>query len=456
MNGKPLHVLLVDDEEIVHETVGRFLKNLGHKVESAHDGLEGLDLIEKNDYNLALVDLKMPGLDGMNLLNKAQKSKPELSMVIITGHGNMDLAIQALRFGAADFLTKPIKLLELEAVLEKAARYHRLKSKQNRLKIALSSIQATEDSRRRGRRMIAVSPQMKMVQKQIQDAVEANVDTIMITGETGTGKEVVAREIHFRGDHSDQRPFIPVSCPAIPDTLVESELFGHVKGTFTGAVADKAGCFEIADGGTLFLDEVADLSRGAQAKMLRVLETRSVRRVGGSKEVEVNVRVVAATNSPLDKLVEERKFRQDLFYRLNVFTINIEPLRNRPEDITPLADYFLDLFAAKSNLGVKGFSKNAQKLLKQYPYTGNARELRNIVERSAILCKEGKIQPEHLNLPTINLNNSKTPKYNNVDNEYNTIMQALEKAKWNRKQAAEELGMPYSSFRYKLKKYEIA
>ncbi|MCZ6635447.1 MAG: sigma-54 dependent transcriptional regulator, partial [bacterium] len=290
-----LRILLADDETIVHQTIGDYLSECGHILDSAYDGDQALQTIETSDYDLALIDVRMPGIDGLSLLEKAQDIRPDMSIVIITGHGNMKTVTQALRLGAVDFLAKPIKLLELEAVLEKSLRFQELRRDRHRLRETIRGLQTSDE---RGRYFVGNSPETNLVRDQIRLAVDAQCDTILISGETGTGKEVAAREIHFEGD-SDHSPFIAVSCPALPESLVESELFGHVKGAFTGATSDRAGYFEMADGGTLFLDEIADLSADAQAKMLRALETRTFRRVGGSKEISVNLRVVAATNTRL-------------------------------------------------------------------------------------------------------------------------------------------------------------
>jgi DNA-binding NtrC family response regulator len=445
----------VDDDETIQNSLSRYLIKSGHSVEKAHDGSKGLAMIEQNDYDLALIDMQMPGMDGMSVVSKAREIRPELPAVIITGHGSMDLAIQALRKGAADFLTKPIKFLELDAVIEKAARIRELYLKENRLRQNIARIQIKDDDRERGRRMIARSPAMKQVEERIKLAVSAICETILITGETGTGKEVVAREIHYLDPQNAQNPFIPVSCPALPETLIESELFGHTKGSFTGASADKAGVFELAEGGTLFLDEVSDLTAAAQAKLLRVLETRMVRRVGGAKEIPIKVKVIAATNKPLPSLVESGKFREDLFYRLNVFALELKPLRERKEDILPLAEHFLNSFAARRGLPPAKFSAEARELLLQYSYPGNARELRNLVESAIIVSQSDLIKPEHVILPTDAKGSKPNAASGPGKSEKELILAALEKAKWNRRLAAQELNMPYSTLRFKLQKYEI-
>ncbi len=450
-----LHVLLADDEEIVHETIGDYLRECGHRLDSVYDGAAALEAIEKTDYDLALVDVRMPRMDGLALLEKAQEIRPETSIVIITGHGSMEMVIQALRLGAADFLPKPVRLLELEAVLEKALRIRELHQDRRHLRETIRGIQTSDELRSRNRNFVGESPDTQAVREQVRLAVEAGCDTILIAGETGTGKEVAAREIHFQAGDDDS-PFIAVSCPALPESLVESELFGHVKGAFTGASADKAGYFELADGGTLFLDEIADLSADAQAKLLRALETRTFRRVGGAKEISVRLRVVAATNTPLEELVESGRFRRDLYYRLNLFAVTLSPLRQRRQDILPLAKHFLAAYAEPRGLRFDGFSPEAKERLQSYDFPGNARELRNLVERAAILCRDGRIRPEHLNLPGSTPAQALPPAVpSNGHSERATILDALENAKWNRRQAAKDLGMPYSTLRYKIQKLDI-
>ena len=451
---RSLRVLLVDDEEIVHQTLAGYLRDSGHQVDDAYEAESALTLLEQNDYDLALLDVQMPGMDGLSLLGKVVMLQPELSAVIISGHATMDITIQALRLGAADFLTKPVKLLELDAVLEKAVRIRELRQLQRHLRDTIRRLQASEDQRERNRRLVGLSPATEEVRRQIRMAVEAKCDTVLILGETGTGKEVVAREIHFLAG-PDESPFIAMSCPAIPDTLVESELFGHRKGAFTGATEDKAGYFELANDGTLFLDEIGELSPAAQAKLLRVLETRTLRRVGGSQEIQVALRLIAATNVPLEELVKAGRFRQDLLYRLNVFTIQLLPLRDRRQDIIPLAEHFLSLAMVRRGLPVTGFSPAAQERLLSYDYPGNARELRNLVERAAILCRSGEIQPEHLSLPETGTIKTETPSWLKPNTERDQILSALEQAKWNRREAARTLGMPYSTLRYKMKSLNI-
>jgi two-component system response regulator AtoC len=453
---RSLNILLADDEEIVHQTIAGYLRDLGHQVDSVYDGLAALESIRTGDYDIAIVDIRMPGMGGIALLAKMQEVRPDISVAIITGQGSMETAIQAMRLGAVDFLRKPPELLLLDAMLERLALVHGLRRDKRRLRETIGGIQASVSLREGSRNFVGTSSAAHKVREQIQRAVEADCETILITGETGTGKEVVSRAIHFQAS-SDESPFIAVSCPALPDSLVESELFGHAKGAFTGAITAKTGSFELADGGTLFLDEVADLSAPAQAKLLRVLETRTLRRVGGSKEIHVDVRVISATNAPLEKLVETRNFRADLFYRLNVYSIHILPLRERREDILPLAEHFLSNYAAPRNLQFDGFSPEAMDALLSYDFPGNARELRNLIERAAILCRSAQIQAKHLNLSA---SSHAEPPYSPAKSDQNRerarILEALEEAKWNRRQAAKALDMPYSTLRYKMQRLGIA
>lgn len=454
---RSLQILLVDDEPIVRQTLGDYLRASGHRVDEACDGPEALRSIEACDHDLALVDVRMPGIDGFDLLTKAEGLRPDMPVVMITGHADMELAIQALRLGAADFLPKPVKLAELDAVLEKCLRLRGLHRDRRRLREAIHGIQGPGAVRPAGGSLVGTSAATQKVRQQIREAVEAGCETILITGETGTGKEITAREIHFQAS-SPGDPFIAVSCATFTDTLVESELFGHVKGSFTGATEDRMGCFELADGSTLLLDEAGDLSLSAQAKILRLLETRTLRRVGGSEEITVNVRVIAATNSPLEECVESGSFRRDLFHRLNVYSIHLTPLRQRREDIFPLADHFLARYATQRGLQLEGFSTAARDKLLAYDFPGNARELRYLMERAAILCRSGLILPEHLSLPETSVSaappESESPD-SAVDQERARILTALDAAHWNRRDASEILALPYSTLRYRMQKLGI-
>ena len=452
--NQPLQILIIDDEELVHETIGEYLRSQGHETSHAHSAAEGKQLLREREHDLTLLDIRLPGSDGLVLLPQLLDERPDLAVVIISGHGTLDMAITALRAGAADFLPKPIKLQELDAVLEKSKRIQALKRDRRRLRETIGFMQRFGPHRVMPVRLIGRSESTERVRRKIRLAVEARCDTILVTGETGTGKEVVSRELHFFRGGRDS-PFIAVSCPAIPESLVESELFGHVKGAFTGAVDDRAGCFELADGGTLFLDEIGDLSPAAQAKLLRVLETRTVRRVGGGREHSVNVRVVAATNVPLEQLVEEKLFRADLLYRLNVFSIQIAPLRERRGDILPLAQHFLTTYCRERAIEPLRFTEEAESRLVAYDFPGNARELRNIVERSAILSDGDWIDAADLDLPSNPRRRTDSGVIPLIEHERSRIELTLERVRWNRREAARMLDMSYSTLRYKMRKYGI-
>ncbi len=463
-----LKILLVDDEKVIHESIGDYIRDSNHSVVHTYDGNNALKMVGESDFDLILVDVRMPGMDGLALLASIRKIKHEIPVVIITGHGSLDIAIEALRNGADNFLKKPIKLLELDLVIEKAVQIKKLMMDRQRLQGNIRGIQSAEYLRSGSCRLVGTSQETQKVRELVRHVVENGFETILITGETGTGKEVVAKEIHFKL-FTEESPFIAVCSPAMPESLVESELFGHVKGSFTGSTEDKPGYFEQADGGTLFLDEIGDLSLSVQAKLLRVLETRTFRRIGSSKEIMVNVKIIAATNSHLKQLIREGRFRQDLFYRLNIFPIHLLPLRKRKKDIIPIAEHFLFVCSRSMGLRSEGFSPEAKELLLRYNYPGNVRELKNIVERSVMISRSNIIKTQHLNLQDFSdlnedgnysVTETPDPLYDkNVNNkniqERELILKTLETVKWNRRQAAKKLGIPYSTFNYKLLKYSI-
>jgi DNA-binding NtrC family response regulator len=445
---RPLSILIMDDEEIVHTTLTRHLKSLGHRVDSALEGGAGLEKIEGHPFDLALIDVRMEGMDGLTAMEKARAMRPDLTCVIVTAHRDLEMAIRALRMGAADYLLKPIKLLELEAAVEKASRIRDLRREGTHLRQTIGDTLAVD---RIEWDLVGPSDALDRIREQVRLAVQGGCDTVLITGDTGTGKEIVARSIHAgaRGPH---RPFIAVSCPALPDTLIESEMFGHVKGAFTGATVDRPGYFELADGGTLFLDEVGDLSPSAQAALLRVLETRTFRRVGGAEEGRVDVLVIAATNANLEGFIQKGKFRRDLFYRLNVSPIHVPRLRERPEDILPLAEHFLEIRARGLPDGCPKISAEAKDLLSRYEYPGNVRELRNVIERAALLSgSSGRVEVGHLDL----IHGRGPGEAPAPASEKDRIEAVLNQCLWNRREAARRLGIAYSTLRHKIQLYDI-
>ena len=449
-----LDILIVDDEQIVRETLGDYLSDLGHRVAYAADGQEGLDKILETEFDVALVDMHMPRMNGLALIDNARASRPETSCVVITGHAEMQSVIDALRRGAADFLVKPVRLEELDAVLTKAVRLRDLRREGHHLRATIRGIQHAQ-VQSGGWYFVGNSPAAQRIRQQISEAACARCRAVLVTGETGTGKEVVARALHL-AMLGEEAPFIPVNCPALPRDLVESELFGHVRGAFTGAGVDRTGVFELADGGMLFLDEIGDLAVAAQAALLRVLETRRFRRVGGSKELDVDLCVAAATNVDLAASLERGALRRDLYYRLNAYHIHLPPLRERKEDILPLTGHFLAALGQARGHASTALTPGAADWLVRYDFPGNARELRNIIERAWIIRQNsddhGPLDTRHLNLPVAE---HAVPDASRGDDEPARLRRTLEACRWNRRQAARELGMPYSTFRHKIRRYGI-
>lgn len=379
-------VLVVDDDHLVRETLEELLAENGYEVELTEGAEAALDRVSEREFGLVLSDIRMPGKDGMELLPELRELRPGMPVILMTGYASIDSAVSAMREGAFDYITKPFRNEELLVSLERAFAYRALERENSTLRRAVSKVSSYGD-------LIGKSPAMQEIYSLIE-RVSSSASNVLITGESGTGKEVVARTIHFVGARS-QKPFVPINCTAMPEGLLESELFGHVKGSFTGAHANKKGLFEEADGGTLFLDEIGDMSLSLQAKMLRVLQDREIRPVGGNKATKIDVRIIAATNRNLAREIEAEKFRKDLYYRLNVIPIEIPPLRERPEDIPLLAEAFL----RKHELDpMPHLSSEAIDALLQCPWEGNARELENAIERALVLSRGPEITPKDLAL----------------------------------------------------------
>ena len=452
MSKEALSILVVDDEEIIRRTLGEYLEDCGHDVTHAEDGRRGLELALERRFDVALVDIRMPRMDGLTLMERAQGSCPDTAFVAITGHADLEVAIEALRSDAADFLVKPVKLEQLDLVLERALRLRDLRREGDRLRATIGSIQRASRARECSWEFLGQGPAARAVRELIEEAAAGCCDTVLITGETGVGKEVVARAIHL-ALCGESAPFIPVNCPAIPRELVESELFGHMRGAFTGASMDRAGAFELANGGTLLLDEVGELDVGAQASMLRVLETRQFRRVGGTREIEVSLLVVAATNAPLKLALDKGTFRRDLYHRLNLFPIHVPPLRERREDIVLLAEYFCAAFDGNRVQRTTALTSSAADLLVSCDWPGNVRELRNVVERAClrkrVAGERGPLDSRYLSHLSNDVGDP--PRLASEGDERARLAKALEACRWNRRQAARELGMPYSTLRYKIK-----
>ncbi|SNR14954.1 sigma-54-dependent transcriptional regulator [Tenacibaculum jejuense] len=368
-------ILIIEDEAAIRRVLKKIIseENDSYQVEEAEDGLAGIELIKNNDYDLVLCDIKMPKMDGVEVLEKAKKIKPEIPMVMISGHGDLDTAVNTMRLGAFDYISKPPDLNRLLNTVRNALDRKELVVENKRLKKKVS----------KNYEMIGESDAITHI-KDIIEKVAATDARVLITGPNGTGKELVAHWLHEKSDRA-KAPMIEVNCAAIPSELIESELFGHVKGSFTGANKDRAGKFEAANGGTIFLDEIGDMSLSAQAKVLRALQENRISRVGSDKDIKVNVRVLAATNKDLKKEIAEGRFREDLYHRLAVILIKVPALNDRREDIPSLVEFFANKIANEQGTPKKEFAKEAIKLLQEYDWTGNIRELRNVVERLIIL-----------------------------------------------------------------------
>jgi len=385
-------VLVVDDEKNIRETLKDVLEDEGYHVLVAEDGKQAVDILKKDRIDVMLLDLWLPKIGGMEVLDRVKRQHGEVEIIIISGHGTIDAAVKATKIGAFDFIEKPLSLERVLNVVDHAVKISRLRRE---------NIILREGTRKRYHMVDGKGRAYKEIESLITSCADSN-SRVLITGENGTGKEVVARKIHDRSRRQDA-PFIAVNCAAIPDTLIEAELFGHQKGAFTGAIEDKKGKFELADNGTIFLDEIADMSLDAQSKVLRVLEEMQFERVGGVEPIKIDVRVIAATNKDIILEINEGRFREDLYYRLNVVPIHVKPLRERREDIPVLIDYYLELFANENNKRKKSIDRKALGFLsEEYTWPGNIRELKNLMERLSILAAGENISLEDVisNIPS--------------------------------------------------------
>jgi len=383
-------VVVIDDEVNAAQALETLLREDGYEVWNAQDARSGLQLVEKEDPDVILTDLRMPGMDGLELLARIKEACPETMVILMTAYGTVKTAVQAMKLGAEDYLSKPIDVEELEVVLQRTVEKKRLLEETR-------SLRARLDHKYRFDNLVGESPEMLAVFKTIRQVAPSSA-SVLLLGESGTGKELFAQALHQNSPRR-HRPFIKVACAALPETLLESELFGHEKGSFTGAIATRAGRFEAADGGTLFLDEIGDISPTVQIKLLRFLEEREFERVGGNRTFKVDVRIVAATHRDLRKKLEEGAFREDLYYRLNVIEVHIPPLRDRAGDIPILAHYFLRRYADANTKEIKGLSDEALSLLLQHKWPGNVRELENAIERAVVLADQPVLTPGHF--PTL-------------------------------------------------------
>jgi two-component system response regulator AtoC len=383
-----MKILVVDDEALVRDIIRKGLSQMGgFNVEVAQSGPEAIEKIEKDVFDLVLTDLKMPGMDGLELLKTIKGTRPEVMVILMTAYGSIETAVEAMRIGANDYITKPVDLNELLIHISKAQKEDLL-LRENRL-LRMEVAKKFEFNN-----IVGKSKKMQEIFSLIEKVAQGS-STVMIYGGSGTGKELVAKAIHYNSPRAD-RPFLPFNCGAIPETLVESELFGHTKGAFTGATQAKKGLFEEANGGTLFLDEISTILPSVQVKLLRVLQEKELMKVGSTERVKIDVRMIAATNENLEENMKKGKFREDLFYRLHVFPIFLPDLKDRREDIPLLAYHFLDLYSKEAKKEVKGISKEAMKLLLEYHWPGNVRELENTIERAVIMTDQDYLVPNDL------------------------------------------------------------
>ncbi|HEY8909610.1 MAG TPA: sigma-54 dependent transcriptional regulator [Desulfosporosinus sp.] len=442
-------ILVIDDEEQMCWALERALSHEDYQVVTATRGLQGIDLAKKTEPSLVILDLKMPDIDGIEVLIELKNINPNIPVIMITAHGTIDTAIEAMKIGATDYITKPFKLEELKVLVKQALHASDLENQVDFLNQELG---------KKYGRIVCLSAPMKEINLLIRQVAKTGA-TVLITGESGTGKEVAALEIYKASNRAD-KPFVAVNCAALPDQLLESELFGHEKGAFTGATSKKMGRFERADTGTIFLDEIGEMPISMQAKLLRVLQERCFERVGGTETIHVDVRVIATTNVDLATAISKGTFREDLYYRLNVMNINMPSLRSRKEDVPLLVNYFLEKFDPSHS---KKISSGAMKILTRYNWPGNIRELQNAIERALIVCPRSEIQPVHF--PKELLNSSEettTPVINLTEGgftleelEKHLIIKALEKLNNNQTKVAKYLGISRPTLLYRLKKYGI-
>ena len=446
-----IQILVVDDERGLCAGIQEALTREGYIVDAVNDAPTALKLVGERLYNLVVTDMKMPEMSGLQLLKEAKQKSHDTQFILMTAYGTVESAVEAMKEGAYDYLSKPLDMQRLRALVLKSLEFQALVAENNELRLRLQK-------RSEPNLLVGDSEAIRKV-TELSDEVARSEVTVLIEGESGTGKEIVARTIHLKSTRAEE-PFISVNCAALPEQLLEAELFGHVKGAFTGAVADKPGRFQLADGGTLFLDEIGDLSAKGQGDLLRVLEDGTFRMVGGTKMIRVNVRVVAATNKKLQEAVSAGKFREDLLYRLQIVPITIPPLRERAEDIPLLIEAFLEHFTSKHKRRRKKLSSEALQLCQRFPWPGNVRQLRNMIERLVITCKNATIEVGDLpDFPSVHDRNVTAftirPGMSVAEVEKLLIRQTLTHVTANRGEAAKLLGVSRRSLQYKLKQYGL-
>lgn len=451
-------ILIIDDDEIVRRSCEKVLSLEGYLTVTAGSGREGLKLLSKKSFDLVLTDLRMPDMDGMEVLKRVKEGWPDIEVIVITGYGTVKSAIEAIRYGAYDYVEKPFSPEELLNVVRRSLERRNLILENTRLKQEVQALYRVEN-------IVGTSKAIQRVFNLIA-TVAPTEGTVLITGESGTGKELIARAIHYNSPRREG-PFVVVDCGTIPDNLMEAELFGYTKGAFTGATETQKGLIEVARKGTLFFDEIGDLNLSLQAKLLRLIQEKEFRPVGARELIRADIRIIAATNKDLLLLVKEGTFREDLFYRLNVFPIHIPPLRDRKEDISALADYFLRKYSRESGKKISYISAEAMKELFLYDWPGNIRELENVIHRAVLLCQGDTIGPEDIiisktediripkNLRELKEIKKKLKARSIESIERSFILDALSRNDWNISRAAQEVGMQRTNFHSLMRKYGI-
>jgi len=442
-------ILVIDDEERMCWALERALSHEGYQVFTATRGLQGIEMTLETEPSTVILDLKMPDIDGIEVLKRLKSINPNIPVIMITAHGTIETAIEAMKIGATDYITKPFKLDELKVQIKQALHLSNLENEVNFLRLELG---------KKYGKMIGQSDAMKEVALLIQQVAKTNA-TVLITGESGTGKEVAAVEIHKASNRATM-PFVAVNCAALPEQLLESELFGHEKGAFTGATSKKKGRFELADKGTILLDEIGDMPINMQVKLLRILQERCFERVGGTETISIDVRVIATTNSELSSAIAKGTFREDLYYRLNVMQIKMPPLRLRKDDIPLLVNHFLEKFDPSHT---KKISPDAMKILTRYDWPGNIRELQNAIDRPLIVCQSNEILPVHLPSEILDdIDNTSDPiislpeaGFSLEELEKRLFIKALEKNNFNQTKTAKYLGISRPTLLYRMNKYGL-
>lgn len=450
-----LKVLVIDDEINFTEEIEEFLQNQGYISFTANNVHKGRAILKNQDIDLLILDVRLKGISGLEILKEVKQNYPKLEVIIVSAHGDMDTVINALRNGAIDYLKKPFRHTDIQIAIQRTRKFMDLQRVIKNMEEKTSLISKNLQDKIK-RNFIGESQQIKDILEMAITASKYSDTSVLITGESGTGKENIARIIHYESSRKDNI-FCAVNSSAITDSLLESEFFGHKKGSFTGAIADKKGFFEVSDQGTLFLDEIADMPLNLQAKILRAIEEKTVTRVGETEPVATDFRIIAATNHDIDKLIEDKKFRLDLLHRLNTIHIRIPPLRERIADIEPLLNHFTEEFARKLNKPIPKIEKEVVVLLKNYSFPGNVRELRNMVERAIILCKNESLTESDFmtNNPGKAESQHSAVNFNLEENELSLIRMALKEKNYNQNKTAELLGITRDSLIRRLKKYGI-